>query len=91
MTPTRTMHDIYREAPPKSPARFASSLIPFQSGSHLPSRKLAYPILAKGKSSTQKCRLGWDMLGPRRVTLLIDKILHHQVPRMMIIPLFIGF
>ena len=33
----------------------------------VPSRKLTYPTFGKGKSSTQKCRLGGDMSVPRRV------------------------
>ena len=32
-----------------------------------PSRELTYPTWGKGKSSTQKCRLGWDTLASRRV------------------------
>ena len=35
----------------------------------LPSRRLTYPTLGKGKSSS-KCHFWWDMLVPRRVRVL---------------------
>ena len=40
---------------------FLNILSDFQGEIDVPSRKLTYPTMGKGKSSTHKCRLGWDM------------------------------
>ena len=41
---------------------------------------ITYPTLGKGKSSTQKCRLGGDILVSRRVFLEQDRLTYQELP-----------